>query len=123
MADQWSWYRDRMSGVTVDVTADRVESGFFYTKAGKSGGRVPIAIWRDDKGFRCRVGSKANVLREIGEEEAKRKWTWICGNPVSRDDYKIAFEKYFMRKMKNGTSEPIYEKYVLKALGIVRLIR
>jgi sulfide:quinone oxidoreductase len=34
---------------------------------------------------------------------------------------KIAFEKYFMRKMKRGTSEPIYEKYVLKLLGITRL--
>ena len=34
---------------------------------------------------------------------------------------KIAFEKYFMRKMKTGTSEPVYEKYVLKALGIERL--
>jgi len=34
---------------------------------------------------------------------------------------KIAFEKYFLRKMKKGTSEPIYEKYVMKALGIVKL--
>jgi sulfide:quinone oxidoreductase len=34
---------------------------------------------------------------------------------------KIAFEKYFMRKMKTGNSDPVYEKYVLKALGIVRL--
>ncbi|MGR6875153.1 NAD(P)/FAD-dependent oxidoreductase [Pseudomonas sp. HK3] len=34
---------------------------------------------------------------------------------------KVAFEKYFMRKMKTGTSEPIYEKYTLKALGIERL--
>jgi sulfide:quinone oxidoreductase len=34
---------------------------------------------------------------------------------------KIAFEKYFMHKMKSGVSEPIYEKYVLKALGIERL--
>ena len=34
---------------------------------------------------------------------------------------KIAFEKYFMRKMKTGTSEPVFEKYVLKALGIERL--
>jgi sulfide:quinone oxidoreductase len=34
---------------------------------------------------------------------------------------KIAFEKYFLRKMKKGTSEPIYEKYVLGALGIRRL--
>ena len=31
---------------------------------------------------------------------------------------KIAFEKYFLRKMKKGTTEPIYEKYVLGVLGI-----
>lgn len=34
---------------------------------------------------------------------------------------KIGFEKYFMRKMKTGSTEPVYEKYILKALGIVRL--
>ena len=34
---------------------------------------------------------------------------------------KIAFEKYFMRKMKKGTSEPIYEKFMLGALGIKKL--
>ncbi|MFW5425938.1 MAG: NAD(P)/FAD-dependent oxidoreductase [Methylophagaceae bacterium] len=34
---------------------------------------------------------------------------------------KVAFEKYFIRKMKKGTSEPIYEKYILKALGVERL--
>jgi sulfide:quinone oxidoreductase len=34
---------------------------------------------------------------------------------------KIGFEKYFLRKMKTGKSEPIYERYVLKALGIARL--
>jgi sulfide:quinone oxidoreductase len=34
---------------------------------------------------------------------------------------KIAFEKYFLRKMKKGTSEPIYEKYILKSLGIEKL--
>lgn len=42
----------------------------------------------------------------------KGKWVHLA---------KIAFEKYFMRKMKAGSSEPIYEKYVLKALGIHRL--
>ncbi len=42
----------------------------------------------------------------------KGKWVHLA---------KIAFEKYFMRKMKNGTTEPAFEKYVLKALGIERL--
>ncbi|MBI3479119.1 MAG: NAD(P)/FAD-dependent oxidoreductase [Nitrosomonadales bacterium] len=34
---------------------------------------------------------------------------------------KVAFEKYFIRKMKKGNSEPIYEKFVLSKFGINRL--
>ncbi len=44
----------------------------------------------------------------------KGKWVHLA---------KIAFEKYFMHKMKSGSSEPVYEKYVLKLLGIERLDR
>lgn len=42
----------------------------------------------------------------------KGKWVHLA---------KIGFEKYFLHKMKTGHSEPVYEKYVLKALGILRL--
>ncbi len=42
----------------------------------------------------------------------KGKWVHLA---------KVAFEKYFIRKMKQGTSEPVYEKYILKALKIARL--
>jgi sulfide:quinone oxidoreductase len=34
---------------------------------------------------------------------------------------KVAYEKYFLRKMKTGSTEPVYEKYILKLLGINRL--
>jgi sulfide:quinone oxidoreductase len=34
---------------------------------------------------------------------------------------KIAFEKYFLRKVKTGSIAPIYEKYVLSTLGIEAL--
>lgn len=34
---------------------------------------------------------------------------------------KVAFEKYFMRKMKTGSVVPVYERYVLRALGILPL--
>lgn len=34
---------------------------------------------------------------------------------------KIAFEKYFIRKMQKGVSEPFYEKRILKLLGVNRL--
>jgi sulfide:quinone oxidoreductase len=42
----------------------------------------------------------------------KGKWVHLA---------KIAFEKYFLYKMRAGTSEPIYEKYILSLLGIERL--
>lgn len=44
----------------------------------------------------------------------KGKWVHLA---------KIAFEKYFLRKMKSGSSEPAFEKYVLKAVGIARLVK
>ncbi|WP_416243955.1 NAD(P)/FAD-dependent oxidoreductase [Azospira sp. APE16] len=34
---------------------------------------------------------------------------------------KVAFEKYFLRKMKTGATEPVYEKIVMEALGIIKL--
>lgn len=34
---------------------------------------------------------------------------------------KVGFEKYFIRKIKKGTSEPFYEKLAMNALGITKL--
>lgn len=42
----------------------------------------------------------------------KGKWVHVA---------KVAFEKYFMRKMKMGTTEPIFEKYMLKMIGLEKL--
>ncbi len=42
----------------------------------------------------------------------KGKWVHLA---------KVAFEKYFIKKMKKGTTENLYEKYILKAMGINKL--
>jgi len=43
---------------------------------------------------------------------AEGKWVHLA---------KIGFEKYFMRKIRKGISEPFYERLMLKLIGIVRL--
>lgn len=62
------------------------------------------------------TGAAFVAIPQIGPRNVnwfkKGKWVHLA---------KIAFEKYFMRKMKKGTSEPIYEKYILSKLGIERL--
>lgn len=42
----------------------------------------------------------------------KGKWVHLA---------KIALEKYFLRKMKRGVSEPYYERVILNAMGITKL--
>jgi sulfide:quinone oxidoreductase len=44
----------------------------------------------------------------------KGKWVHLA---------KIAFEKYFLRKVRTGSLTPVYETYVMKALGITSLKR
>ncbi|GAC1676448.1 MAG: FAD/NAD(P)-binding oxidoreductase [Steroidobacteraceae bacterium] len=44
----------------------------------------------------------------------KGKWVHLA---------KVAFEKYFLRKVRTGSETPIYETYVLKALGLAPLKR
>ncbi len=43
---------------------------------------------------------------------AEGKWVHLA---------KIAFERYFIRKMKRGTTEPLFEKLVLHGMGIKKL--
>lgn len=43
---------------------------------------------------------------------AQGKWVHLA---------KVGFEKYFMHKMKKGTTETVYEKIVMEALGIMKL--
>jgi sulfide:quinone oxidoreductase len=43
---------------------------------------------------------------------SKGKWVHLA---------KVAFEKYFLRKMRTGVSEPFYEKFLLRRLGIGKL--
>lgn len=89
-----------------------------------------------------------NIRDELGGKEPSNKATW---NAVCLADFgdsgvcfvalpqipprnvnwfsegkwvhlaKISYEKYFMRKMKKGTSEHLFEKLVMNALGIMRL--
>jgi sulfide:quinone oxidoreductase len=36
---------------------------------------------------------------------------------------KVGFERYFLRKVRNGSSEPGYERFLMKAVGVERLKR
>ena len=42
----------------------------------------------------------------------KGKWVHLA---------KVAFEKYHMRKVRTGSTDPVHEKFILKMMGIEKL--
>ena len=49
-----------------------------------------------------------------------REHAWVLPGPEAHWA-KLAFEKYFLRKMRKGSSEPFYETAALSMLGIAKL--
>lgn len=92
MTDQFDGWRKLLKGEPVTIIDDVVLSGFYFTNAARSGGRVPVAIWRDGNGdLIARSGSKTSH-KYLANDVIHERWPFIVGNPVSRADYMHAFE-------------------------------
>lgn len=86
MIDEWSWWRDAIAGKPVEINPDTPKSGFYKKRAGKDGKWLPVMIRFDNDGvLRCRVGDDSAA-------DPHDVWTWVAGNPVSKEDAKVAFE-------------------------------
>ena len=47
-----------------------------------------------------------------GNWPSEGKWVHVA---------KVAFEKYFLRKVRKGIGEPTFERQIMKLLGLTRL--
>ncbi len=114
-------------------------------------GKTPVPVGVPKTGFMIEsmvTATVHNIRSLINGEEPKSEATW---NAVCLADFgdggvafvaqpqipprnvnwsaaggwvhlaKIAFEKYFLRKVRQGRSEPVYEKFLLDMLGIGKL--
>lgn len=114
-------------------------------------GKTPVAVGVPKTGFMIEsmvTATAHNISRLLGGKEPDAEATW---NAVCLADFgdsgvafvaqpqipprnvnwsssgmwvhaaKIGFEKYFLRKVRTGQSEPFYERFALKLLGIDKL--
>lgn len=94
MSDSWAWYRAAIAAKNEGrplppVSADKPEFGFFWARASKQGGRIPVCIYADGNGeLVARWGTRA----EHRLEDPGARWTWIADQPCERDAYKFAWE-------------------------------
>ncbi|TAK48988.1 MAG: NAD(P)/FAD-dependent oxidoreductase [Xanthobacteraceae bacterium] len=110
---------------------------------------VPVGVPKTGYMIESMVTATANNIRDlIAGKEARHQPTW---NAVCLADFgdsgvafmalpqipprnvnwsgqgywvhlaKVAFEKYFLRKVRAGSSEPGFEKYIMKVMGVERL--
>jgi hypothetical protein len=95
MSDQWAWYKAAIaaknSGKDLPPVSDgKPEVGFYYAKASRAGGRIPVRIALDKNGD---IVAVTGVKAEYRIEDAAGKWSWVAGNPIERDSYVHAWEQ------------------------------
>lgn len=94
MADYWAWYRTALDAKNKGeplpaISADDPQWGFFYAKASKAGGRIPVCIFEDKNGeLVARWGTKDSHQFE----DAAKRWTWVAESVVDRGTYKVAWD-------------------------------
>ena len=85
-ADIWQFWRDALAGKSQDIDADAPQCGFYKRRERKDGPWLPVMIRYDGAGvLRCRVGDNSNA-------DPIAVWVRCAGNPVTKEDAKIAFE-------------------------------
>lgn len=78
------WQRS-LAGEQVEMWADHPQAGFYKARfGGKDSPYVPVAIWSDSGGFRCKVGY--DDLYQM--RDAKEVWSWCCAKPISYATYR-----------------------------------
>lgn len=95
MADDWTWYRDALAAKTSGKPGPAIEEGaphfgFFWQKASRDGGRIPVCIYRDGNGD---LVARSGTRDEHRVEDAAARWTWVAGNPVDRESYVYAWSE------------------------------
>jgi sulfide:quinone oxidoreductase len=91
--------------------------------------RSQVGISREDRPVEKVPTLSASCLADTGDtgiafvavpQVPPRNITWArAGRWVHLA--KAAFESYFLRKMRIGNSEPVYERWLLKRLGVTRV--
>ena len=94
MSDQWAWYKAAVaaknSGKDLPPVSDGdPQWGFFWRKASRDGGRIPVCIYRDGNGD---LVARSGIKAEYRTEDAGAVWTWVAGNPCARDAYVFAWD-------------------------------
>jgi len=90
---QFAWWKGALDRKDTPLSDDgTARSGFYFGKASRNGGRIPVAIWIGTDGkLRCRVGSKL-AARDFEPARVLEQWPFWFPNPTSRQDYMAAYD-------------------------------
>lgn len=95
MTDIWGWYKAAIKAKNEGKPLPAIEegnpqAGFYYRRASKQGGRIPVCIYPDGDG---KIVARLGVRADHRVVPASDEWTWCAENVTPRDDYVFAWEQ------------------------------
>lgn len=71
------------------ISADHPQCGFYYSKASRAGGRIPVCIYADANGD---LVARSGTKEAHRMEDATRQWVRVADRPVDRGTYAHAWK-------------------------------
>lgn len=82
-ADQYSFWRRRLTGEIVPIHDSEPQAGFYRMKS-RDGEWKPVAYWfTRDGSLRCRIGTS-----DVTDQIANERWPWASKHPITHEVYK-----------------------------------
>lgn len=87
----FAWHRAAIAGERPATIEGEIQCGWFRTRFVRGGPWVPARIWlhREIDPATGELTDDERFLAEIDGErrDAQTVWDWVCGNPISKDQY------------------------------------
>ena len=84
MSAEYQPYFDMLAGKPAEISEGKPLPGYYEMRDGKTGPRLPVAIWLAGGELKCRVGAEMR--------DAHKVWTWCAKRPIPKALAKAAFE-------------------------------
>lgn len=79
-----TYYKSALAGKPLPISADHPQAGYYRVRRGKDKPYEPVVIYPKDGEMLCKVGHEFVEWTEV--------WNWCADKPVTKDDYRVAFE-------------------------------
>ena len=91
--EDYQWWRDALAGKNPPLHDGEPHVGWYKTKEFRGGPWLPCVIWRQSEVCpetgELLSDETLHALKGEAPADPRALWSWVCGSPISHEDYEL----------------------------------